>query len=275
MVSLNTIKNRGKLLLKTKYCPVLKQDTRWGSVFAMLDRYIVLMALGIRDSCGFDRETQLLFPTIDENETILILHEHLKSCQEVSQFLQKEDSKVVTMNLVRSLFNKLVDHFPHMEQHLGNNAAIIHCKEFDNAVIKIQGGNEDKLSVAEKSVMKPYKIDALTASTVNEVRLDDNEGSILSSILREANRGNNKVAKISAYKSLDHVSPTSNVCERLFSRTGIIMRPHRRHMDPTTLEMLIFMRMNKDLWSSQTIDIIINNEDIQEVIEEDTEDLNE
>lgn len=53
------------------------------------------------------------------------------------------------------------------------------------------------------------------------------------------------------------------------------MRPHRRHMDPTTLEMLIFMRMNKDLWSSQTIDVIINNEDIQEVIEEDTEDLNE
>ena len=38
---------------------------------------------------------------------------------------------------------------------------------------------------------------------------------------------------------------------RLFSRCAIIiMRPHRHLMDPSTLEMLIMLRFNKDLWDA-------------------------
>ena len=36
-----------------------------------------------------------------------------------------------------------------------------------------------------------------------------------------------------------HVSATSVIVEQLFSRCGIIMRPHRRLMDPYTLELLV------------------------------------
>ena len=46
--------------------------------------------------------------------------------------------------------------------------------------------------------------------------------------------------KACPYRSMDHVPATSNVVERLFSRRcGIIIRPHRRLMDPSALEMLI------------------------------------
>ena len=37
------------------------------------------------------------------------------------------------------------------------------------------------------------------------------------------------------------------------------MRPHRRLMDPSTLEMLLMLRLNKDMWSEKTIQDIIDD----------------
>ena len=36
------------------------------------------------------------------------------------------------------------------------------------------------------------------------------------------------------------------------------MRPHRRLMDPSTLEMLVLLRFNRDLWSDRDVDTIIS-----------------
>ena len=64
-------------------------------------------------------------------------------------------------------------------------------------------------------------------------------------------------AKKSKYHSLAHIAPTSVIVERLFSRAKLIMTPHRRCMDPSTLEMLILLRYNKDLWNASTLDEVI------------------
>ena len=61
------------------------------------------------------------------------------------------------------------------------------------------------------------------------------------------------------FKSTLQVSPTSNIVERTFSRAGIIMRPHRRLMDPSTLEMLLMLRLSKDMWSEKTAQDIIDD----------------
>ena len=45
--------------------------------------------------------------------------------------------------------------------------------------------------------------------------------------------------KTNPYRSMDYIAATSNIVERLFSRCGVIMRPHRCLMDPSTIEMLI------------------------------------
>ena len=69
----------------------------------------------------------------------------------------------------------------------------------------------------------------------------------------------NKRRKVVAqYHSTLHVSPTSNVSERLFSRAKLVMRPHRRLMDPSTLETLLMLRMNKDNWNVNVIQHVIN-----------------
>ena len=57
----------------------------------------------------------------------------------------------------------------------------------------------------------------------------------------------------SKYRSTAHVSPTSNIVERLFSLSKDIMRPNMRQMDPSTLDSRLMLRLNKDLWSVHTL----------------------
>ena len=37
------------------------------------------------------------------------------------------------------------------------------------------------------------------------------------------------------------------------------MRPTRRHMDPSTLEMVLMLRMNKHAWSRETLQEILDD----------------
>ena len=37
------------------------------------------------------------------------------------------------------------------------------------------------------------------------------------------------------------------------------MPPHRRQMDPSSLEALVMLRLNKSLWSAKTVQDIIDN----------------
>ena len=63
-----------------------------------------------------------------------------------------------------------------------------------------------------------------------------------------------KRGRVSKYKSTKHLTSTVCNCERLFSRTKIIMRPHRASMQPWHLELLVFLRANKSLWDVNTIE---------------------
>ena len=57
----------------------------------------------------------------------------------------------------------------------------------------------------------------------------------------------------SNYRSTEHVSATSNICERLFSLAKLIMTHLRKHMDPVTLNMILFLKANKQLWAEKNI----------------------
>ena len=69
----------------------------------------------------------------------------------------------------------------------------------------------------------------------------------------EASRRVEGTTKRLSYCSSKHVSATSNVCERLFSRAKLIARDHRKHMSPYHMELLLFLRYNHDLWDAGLI----------------------
>jgi len=271
MVELMTLKNSFKLNAKTSLRPVIEQDTRWGSTYHMLLKYLKL--LPFLPQCAFTDATRMLFLTEDEDDDIRVLCNQLKEVEIRSKFLQgdycdvdeddddadtkkeKADARAakkkrcpLTLLSVRLAFDQLLDLFPAMKTHLAADAPIVHNRDFENAIIKIQTNREDRLTPAEKRAVKVFLLDRDYEDEPGEESFTE----MMSRLEEEAKAPKGK----SKYRSLAHISPTSVVVERLFSRAKLIMTPHRRRMDPSTLEMLLLLRYNKDLWDPFTLDAV-------------------
>jgi hypothetical protein len=70
------------------------------------------------------------------------------------------------------------------------------------------------------------------------------------SIMEEAemNLKRRRIEGSHTYVPLDHVVAISNIVERLFSRAGWILDDRRKGMKTETLEMLLFLFVNKSKW---------------------------
>jgi hypothetical protein len=62
----------------------------------------------------------------------------------------------------------------------------------------------------------------------------------------------------SLYRSTSHVSPTSNIVERLFSNAKHVAS-FRKNISPYHLELILMLKVNRALWNSSTIDEILND----------------
>ena len=65
------------------------------------------------------------------------------------------------------------------------------------------------------------------------------------------------------YRNLNHVVPTSNVVERLFSRTKLFFSDRRQRMKPKTLETLIMLLANSKLWDSKTVEKCVREDEVE------------
>ena len=250
MTDLGTMKNKIKLAVVTPLNPVKRNDTRWGSTFAMLRRFLEIQPnLG---SGSFSESTKAKFLSVAEIYLVNALAEQLYKCEKASIFLQKNDPHMVNLLSVRVIFDKLIEEIPELAAYLSNNSSIVVNKDFENAVVKLQKGQE--LTTREKSMLGSFKVSTDDENTPADGEAMSYEEEVMRSV--EATRA---LVKKAEFKSNLHVSPTSTIVERTFSRAGIIMRPHRRHMDPSTLEMLLMLRLNKDMWSEKTIQDIIDD----------------
>mmetsp|Transcript_26137 Transcript_26137/g.38714 ORF Transcript_26137/g.38714 Transcript_26137/m.38714 type:complete len:134 (-) Transcript_26137:76-477(-) len=61
------------------------------------------------------------------------------------------------------------------------------------------------------------------------------------------------------YRSTKHVYCTTNVVERLFSRAKIITTHLRQGMTTRRLELFLFLRFNKHLWTAKTVQQVIDD----------------
>ena len=57
----------------------------------------------------------------------------------------------------------------------------------------------------------------------------------------------------SKYSCLNHVSPTSNVVERLFSKAKLVFAPTRQSMLPIHLEECLYLYCNITCWDITTV----------------------
>jgi hypothetical protein len=250
MICLSSIKNAPRLRRKTNLAPMIRNATRWSSVFEMLKRYQDLHPN--LDKCGFSDETKAKFLSIPETYLVTQLLEVLYQCHKTSIFLQTNDAHKVNLLSARVAKDKLIEQVPELEKYLAPNAEIVHSPAFESAVVKLQKG--EPLSASDKVQLAIFKQADVVVNNVEENLTFEEE------ILRDVDATKRAAARggMAEYRSTFHVSPTSNIVERLFSRAGLIMRPNRRQMDPSTLEMLLMLRLNKDMWSEGTLQDIID-----------------
>jgi hypothetical protein len=257
MSELRTLKNAGIVRSVTFITPIRKNATRWSSTYNMLSRYVELEPF-LPLCTAFPNTVLGLIPSAVESQAIKEICAQLKKFDSVCKKLQKEDG--VDLHNVRTLFKALQESFPsdimpHLSPVGGN------ISHFENGVVKILSGDESFLNKDEKLSLRKFKInkDNLADEEESPVIIDDDDfaGSVL---YAEHTRKKAKIDKdrnTSAYRSLKHISPTSNIVERLFSRAKLIMTDRRKHMDPDNLDMLLCLRMNSDLWSAEDIENVM------------------
>jgi len=150
--------------------------------------------------------------------------------------------------------------------HLNKNHEIVNNPDFESGIIKIQSGQDATLTREEKSAVKIFlKPVAPTIPEIQAQAPDQNGAGFADDLLRRAHEAKRRRLATSKYQDVTHVSPTTVLNERLFSNCRVIMNHLRKSMDPDSLELLIFLKVNIEYWrDAKIIDQIIEENRIGE-----------
>ena len=121
----------------------------------------------VLSDCGFDRDTRLLFFSGSQIEEARELLDILEVVQSVSLELQGGNPEKNNLYTARLLFDNLIKDYPGLgfEFSIGVNAAIVHDRAFESAMVKLQGPTEAALTAVEREAVKIFKETAGDAST--------------------------------------------------------------------------------------------------------------
>ncbi|RLN11168.1 hypothetical protein BBJ28_00007143 [Nothophytophthora sp. Chile5] len=208
---------------KTDLRPIIRQQNRWGSTFAMLHRNFELLPFIDAD----DDELADLLPSAAAERRLRKLYDELKDVESVSKALQ--GSEVNLLDLLERIF--------------------VNNSDFEAGCVKVLKGQSARLSRAEKAALQPF----LATSTSEEDDDDDEGGASFVERLQKRRRLDEQQPM---YELLTTIPPTSNVVERLFSTARTTVGQQRHGLQPYTLEMLLFLRQNADYWDARTVESV-------------------
>ena len=116
---------------------------------------------------------------------------------------------------------------------------------------------ENSLTVNEKLAVKLFLKAPLQEEEEEEE--EEEEGSYTESILKNAEGRKRLKTDTSKYRSTEHVSSTTNIVERINSQAKLIMNEKRKKMDPDSLFLLLFLKMNRHMFDERVIQHILDN----------------
>ncbi|KAE9014845.1 hypothetical protein PF011_g7883 [Phytophthora fragariae] len=245
MLKASTVKGRACLAKVTGMHPKFKNETRWSRTMKMLKRcdelIPALRQISTKDAvkCGVDK----MMLTAAEVVNLSKLLEDLVKLDSVTVELQSES---LTMLKVRKRFDHTVSNYPVTKKYLSATTSIINNAVYERALAKLQSGR--KLIPAEKNVSC-----RLAVANADVEDSDDGEGSsdpksTRVSFVQQAFKRRRLAGPKEVYIDINFIPSTSNICERLFSQSKLILTDQRRAMKPPTLEMIVFLRANRSLW---------------------------
>lgn len=269
MKKLRTIINRSILREYTHLAPEIRNQTRWSSCYNMLIKY-----MSIKDcpTESYEEDVLQLFPSMVEINIIRKLCEDLECINKISIALQSEGNHV-NLAYVRIIFDGnliflfhmcnhfigLIEKYPTFRKYLGTDSNIIKFNHFENAITKLQSQKEDTLSINEKEAISNFKFECVDMSNEEVHPLGDTvlEESFADTLLKNANKMvKNNHNNSNQYRSVNHILPTSNICERLFSIAKLIKTDNRKTMSPSNLNRVLFLRFNRNLWDEKLVNTL-------------------
>lgn len=273
MGKLGTLKNSALLRTKTPLRPERKNAVRWASLFKMLVKWkrIKEFVISIDE---FPDDVVSKIPSYAENTQLNSLCEDLRCFESISKALQGSGIHTLTLYEARKLFDSLLEDFggKYPLSQLKATSVLVNNPSFENGIVKIQSGCEDRLLRAEKEAVSLY-LKVVPAAVVDEEKEGELPGQAYAHrILSEAEQNKRQRTDTSKYRTTIHVLPQSNLCERLFSHAKIIMADRRKHMKPQTLNDVLLLKANRQFWSACVIQDILNDLTNQEGSDEDSSD---
>lgn len=241
MKKLKHIKSAGKLRRVTKLKPVLRNVTRWSSTYNMIKRYLQFTQLGDR-LLEIDSTLPDVLLSRTELAKVTRKMETFRRLEHISKLIQAEK---VTMFDVRFYFDSLMDLDDVFNEGLKPTATIVQCPLLESAIVKIVDKKEDQLDPDEIIAARIFR--KKTAIQPISINVEDDIHNDL--LARKKARGELH----SNYIPLDFVPPTSNIVERLFSRCKLVFSSLRQRMYPSTLENVMMLICNRDLWDLETV----------------------
>ncbi|KAG3203567.1 hypothetical protein PC128_g2509 [Phytophthora cactorum] len=234
MLKLRTSSLSAKLRLKTTLRSIIRQQTRWGSTFAMLNRYFELLPFLDTE----DEAIAELLPSAVANRRLSDLLGELKDVESVPKALQ--GGKVNLLD-VRVWFDGLIAAKEQYSRYLGT-------PDFESGCVRVLKGQVKRLTRAEKAALGPF----LAAAPTQGAQQEENEAS--ASFVERLQKRHRLEEHQPAYELLGSIPPTSNVVERFFSVARTTFGMQRHSLQSYTLEMLLFLRQNTGYWDARTVE---------------------
>ena len=143
---------------------------------------------------------------------------------------------------VRSLFNEIIVRFGFIdgvEDKLAANGDLVPV--FESAIVKVLRGNQGSLDRNELKKLKPFEKRGNHSDPRGQKRVNEAEEFLAQEY------------EIQKFIPLEHVPPTSVIVERAFSHSKISFEPRRRSMTPFHLELCMYLKFNRSLWSVEPL----------------------
>lgn len=222
-------------------------ETRWRSVYQMLRRFKEIReCIPKLEVASIDD----LFPTRAEIREADSLLSVLSDLDSVTKELQK---KSLTISEAQVLFNAVVAKFESTRTGLGEDASIVLQYKFESRIRKLQEGRTSELTQDETEAVEKLKRDERSSYCSGE---EGTESTLAERALKRHRAGSSSTESL--YKDSRFVLPTSNICERRFSKAVFALNDRRRGILPCNFEAEMFLHVNARYWGIQEVQRIMD-----------------
>lgn len=274
--TLKSPKNRGRLREAGCEMSPKLNGHKWEALYCMLQTFFDVVGRYIEEivrenaSHNFGNEHSF---TPTERATLLALKDDLGYFHSVSIALQSRDTNLYD---VRLLFDRLLKRFVNIPElhHIRDDDKIVHYKHFSKGLVKLQAGKSQDPTEHEKIAMMPFLLrngegndeeDDESSSEDDE----DANGWAQRTLSKDKKQ---KTEKISEYISTKWIPCGTCEVERFFSTCKNIYSTLRQNMLPETMEILLYLRVNRKYWDIQVVQQVINK--VNERVDDEGPDIN-